>query len=360
MRFRAYAQLILVLFLAAQSGVSHSRRGRAEHTSAQQEAAETGSDVRWIDTHTHPLGGPGRRESVFSAERLNQVIAIHERRGVERALLLLPPSPRAAPAALETQLIQAVKSRPEHFAFLGGGLQALIQEAIESNMVSPELRGRFEAKAVELARAGAVGFGEMTALHFSFAEFHPYVEARPDHPLFLLLADLAAKYDVPLDLHMEAVTKDMATPGRLLQRSSLNPPTVRENVSAFERLLARNRKARIVWAHIGWDNTGDMTVALLRRLLEAHPNLYLQLRIPTVPGTFPQNNPLDRDGKLRPEWLDLIDSFPERLVLGSDTFMARPDFEEGLRLTASLLQQLPPKLARKVGYENATRLYRLR
>ena len=52
-------------------------------------------------------------------------------------------------------------------------------------------------------------------------------------------------------------------------------------------------------------------------------------------------------------------SFPDRFVLGSDTFMARPDFEEGLRLMGSLLQQLPRDLAGQVGWENAIRIYRL-
>ncbi len=27
----------------------------------------------------------------------------------------------------------------------------------------------------------------------------------PDHPLFLVLAEVAAKYGIPIDLHMEAV-----------------------------------------------------------------------------------------------------------------------------------------------------------
>ncbi len=213
----------------------------------------------------------------------------------------------------------------------------------------------------ELLQQGAVGFGEMTALHFSFRSIHPFVEAPPDHPLFLLLADIAARNDVPIDLHIEAVPKDMATPRRFMFISPLNPPSLRENIGALERLLAHNRGARIVWDHIGWDNTGGLSPKLLRGLLERHSNLYLQLKVSTLPpATFPEHDLLDSKGILRPQWLELIQSFPDRCVLGSDSFMARPDFEEGMRRTGSLLKQLPPDLARKVGSENAIRIYRLK
>lgn len=322
-------------------------------------AVPAACQVPWIDTHTHPLGGPRLRADVFAPERLDAVLSVGERWGVTRALLAMPPAPWERPQ-IERQIISAAKSRPERLGFLGGGLQALIAEAVRRGGVPEELRARFEKKVADLARGGAAGFGEMTALHFSFVEGHPYIEAPPDHPLFLLLADLAARHDLPIDLHMEAVVKETPTPPRLLALSPLNPPKVRGNLEAFERLLSHNHKARIVWLHIGWDNTGNITPARLRRLLEGHANLFLQIRIPARPGLFPENGLLAPDSTIRPEWLDLIRSWPERAVLGSDAFLARPDFEEGLRRTALFLRALPPELARTVGLENAKRIYRIR
>lgn len=106
--------------------------------------------------------------------------------------------------------------------------------------------------------------------------------------------------------------------------------------------------------------TGEMTVALLHRLLLTHPNLFLQLRIPPHPGDLPQNTPLDASGKIRPDWPESIRAFPDRFVLGSDTFIARPDFAGGVRLTGSLRRQLPADLARKVGVDNTVSVYKLR
>ena len=94
----------------------------------------------------------------------------------------------------------------------------------------------------------------------------------PDHPLFLVLADIAADNDMPIDLHMEAVPQDMPTPPRFALRGP-NPSNLKENISALERLLDHNPRPRIIWAHAGWDNTGERTVRLMRSLLAKHPNL---------------------------------------------------------------------------------------
>jgi len=87
---------------------------------------------------------------------------------------------------------------------------------------------------------GAAGFGEMAAEHFSGGT--PYQFAPPDHPLFLLLADIAARHDVPIDQHMNAVPRAMALPLDL--SSPFNHSQLHENTSAFERLLAVIRAQR--------------------------------------------------------------------------------------------------------------------
>lgn len=55
---------------------------------------------------------------------------------------------------------------------------------------------------------------------------------------------------MPIDIHMEAVPDDMPLPLGL--NPSHNPGILKANISAFERLLSHNRKAKIIWAHAGW------------------------------------------------------------------------------------------------------------
>ena len=102
----------------------------------------------------------------------------------------------------------------------------------------------FRREAEAIVKAGAVGFGEIAAEHFSSGRGnHPYESTRPDHPLLLALADIAAEHDMPIDLHMEAVPQDMPFPGR--RAGGANPENLKENISGLERLLAHNRNARI-------------------------------------------------------------------------------------------------------------------
>jgi len=118
-------------------------------------AVPAACQVPWIDTHTHPLGGPGLRADVFAPERLDAVLSVHERYGVTRALLAMPPAPWERPQ-IERQIISTAKSRPERLGFLGGGLQALIADAVRRGSVSEELRAR-AVRAIaairEMARA---------------------------------------------------------------------------------------------------------------------------------------------------------------------------------------------------------------
>lgn len=320
--------------------------------------------INYIDTHAH-LDGKYRSRGVFHSDydrTAETALATMNDLGIQKSLIMPPPFPPDHPGRYDYEdLAQTTKKNPERFPFLGGGgsLNPMVQEAVRSGNVTPDIQRKFEERAIEIVRDGAVGFGEMTAAHLSFAPWHPYEAAPPDHLLFLLLADIAARHDVPIDLHMEAVPHDMPLPARF--NSPPNPRTLRENLRAFERLLSHNRKARIVWAHAGWDNTGYLTVSLMRRLLETHPNLYMSVKIDRL--SLPQNRPLDENGGIRPEWVDLIRSFPDRFLIGSDQFYGipgltpkRPPSSRGPR---AFMNQLPQDLARKVGYENAIRIYRL-
>jgi len=70
-------------------------------------------------------------------------------------------------------LVEAIREHPGrlYLAAGGGTLNAMIH-SVERSEVTPALRQRFEEQAEELVRAGAVAFGETTALHLCMAEWH--------------------------------------------------------------------------------------------------------------------------------------------------------------------------------------------
>ena len=281
--------------------------------------------------------------------------------------IVLMPQPFAPDNAAKYDLesfLPAIKAHAEKFVLLGGGgtLNVMIQQAVKAGETTPELRKLFQARAERILREGAAGFGEMTAEHLSTPASSAYEYAPADHPLFLLLADISAPaWGAPIDLHMEAAPESIALPQGLA--SPPNPPQLHANIAAFERLLAHNPGARIIWAHLGADNTGYRTPELCRRLLHAHANLYMSIKIdPKAPGMNALLAGGKEDGKIDPEWLKLLQDFSDRFVIGSDQhygsdsdpLTGSPRWEAVVRL----FNQLPEDLRRKIGVENAARLYR--
>jgi predicted TIM-barrel fold metal-dependent hydrolase len=275
------------------------------------------------------------------------------------------PSPfdEAGPASFDVEFIKAeTKKYSDKIAVSGGGgtLNPMIEQAAHAGKVTPELEKRFKERAEEIASQGARGFGELTAEHRPSASTPSYQSVSPDNPLFLLLTDIAAEHNMTITLHMEAVSKTMPIPESWHVKNPPNPAQLPENIAAFERLLSHNPRAKIVWAHAGWDNTGSRTPELSRRLLQAHPNLYFELKIdPMNPGL---NSPLmgGATGTIKPEWLKLFQDFPDRFVIGSDQHYPMPkDPAQRWQAVVILFNQLPTDLRKKIGVENAMRLYRL-
>ncbi len=358
---------------------------------ASAESPEAGTQGR-IDTHMHlsavmagrggPPGGrsPGSRRpdgsAGLSAEdyaaAARRLIEMMDLRAIEQALVVVVPSKRGRDDA-ETdyrEIHDALRPHAGRLRMMAGGarLGALLL-ASDPAAVTDRQRRELEQTARQLIAAGAAGFGEMLSMHLCMSKSHHYLYIPPDHPLYLHLADVAARLDVPIDLHMEAVPEAVPMPANLRRACADNPQTLPATTPALERLLAHNRDARVVWQHVGWDNAGFNTVELLRRLLETHPNLYLGLRVEDrlqqVGGGGPMaNRVVDSGGTIRPEWRQLIADFPDRFVIGSDEFVTPADsrrrWPQSFDETWPIVDQLPPDLAAAVGRDNAVRIYKLK
>jgi predicted TIM-barrel fold metal-dependent hydrolase len=232
--------------------------------------------------------------------------------------------------------------------------------------VTAAVRDAFAAEAHRLIQAGAIGFGEMSSLHIALAEKHQYAFVPADHPLLLLLADIAAEENVPIDLHCDAVQSERTTPPRL-RRFPTNPERMPATLPALERLLAHNPNTRIIWDHAGTDHLGDFSPARIGAMLDRYPNLFLSLKI-AGPRAATENK-VFTGKRLNGEWRDLLIGHADRFVIGTDSFHGGPDgagviagftklTKPHMRTTKLLLSQLPPDVARKIGRENAHVLYR--
>ena len=333
--------------------------------SQAQAQAQGGSRIQFIDTQAQfdPFVLSGRFKEIVP-----HIIEEMDRHGVSKTFIVPPPMPEHMPQNMlydAEEIVSAIKGNPR-FAFLAGGgsLNQMILGTNPGN-VSESDKKRFRERALKILRAGALGFGEVTAHHLSLpgmGQDHAFSATAPDHPLLLLLADIAAEHDVPIDIHLDAVPADMVIPERLAAQQ--NPRNLKENMTAFERLLAHNRKAKFVWSHTGSDPPMRRTVNMVRQLLDKNENLYTSIRIIRT-GPAPAI-PLDDTGKLKEDWRQLLSDHRERFFLQSDLFyqIAPPLIGRGprdsLALVRQLLSQLPDDEARLIAYENARRVYKLK
>jgi predicted TIM-barrel fold metal-dependent hydrolase len=335
----------IMALLAAHALIAGYPQSGAEKSSAGMEPVP--ALTPYIDAHTH-FDDKDPEGTVRSA------LAALGRQNAAKIFFLTLPDTFDRPGSFDAEaLLPTAKKYPDKLAVLGGGgsLNPMIMQSVATGDAGPAVQKKFRERAEELLREGVAGFGEMTAEHFDGAT--PYQYAPADHPLFLLLADIAAEHDVPMDLHMEAVPAAMPLPADL--KSPPNPPRLHANIAAFERLLAHNPRAKMIWAHAGADGTGFRTPDLCRRLLQAHSNLYMEIK--ADPLAHGKNYPV-ADGRIKPEWLALFTDFPDRFIIGTDQHYPEPQGQQQRWQEMVLLfNQLPADLRRKIGTENIAHIY---
>jgi Tat protein secretion system quality control protein TatD with DNase activity len=116
---------------------------------------------------------------------------------------------------------------------------------------------------------------------------------------------------------------------------------------ALEILFAHNPKARIIWAHTGFSTPPEKVAAYLER----YPALWCELSY--------RYGITDGSG-LTPEWKRLFERYPDRFLLGSDTWIDQrwDSYGSIMGEYRSWLAQLPPVVAEKIAFRNAERMFR--
>jgi len=368
---------MLTTGVAAQPfGPGHPPTGRIDQSDPGRLLGLQGAPRKsHVDVHMHLVGG---RQGMFG-EAVEGCVARMQEFGITKGVVMGPPQP--PPGAFDaSDFISELHRYGDRFAFLGGGgtLNPMLHAHHDPENVTSEVKQEFVSAANRLLDDGAVGFGEIAVLHLSLVNRHPFEEVTSAHPLLSALAEVAARRNAVIDLHMDPVTAtdSMRTPSAL--KVPPNPPTIAGNIGGFERLLADNPGARVVWAHGGSDITGNLTPALVGRLMDAHPNLFMSLR--PVPPQANSANPFGlrfynlilTPSGIEPDWLALLRKHSDRFVIGSDSFFISPAAStEGaaamlsrgnqgrLIASATMLSRLPPDLATKIAMANPVRIYRI-
>ncbi len=149
--------------------------------------------------------------------------------------------------------------------------------------------------------------------YVAIGEFHLY-GADADLPVPRRMVELARQYDLMLHAHSDA--------------------------EAVERLFAQWPQARILWAHSGFDQP-----VKVREMLRKHKNLWADLAFRTDQAS---------GGKVDAEWRKAFEEFPERFMVGTDTFTPERWYFIGEHAgwSREWLKDLPPALAERIAWKN--------
>ncbi len=323
-------------------------------------------NLPWIDVHFHFT----MDDASTTQELAEKSLAFMQAENIRTLVVSSQPKPRPTGSDF-LEVMQALAPYGKRFAVLGGGNSVnSVMHLLYEKETGAEGLERFRALVAKTATSGVKGFGEIALHHISLNDQHAYELIPADDALVRIIVDAAAEHDLVLDIHFDAVLAAMARPEQL--KSPNNPATFEPNFEAFERLLAYNRKAKIVWAHAGGnDPLGNFRPALAQQMLEKHPNLYMSLR-PSAGGSGGRGPRAQQAGPISAEWMAVVEKYADRFVIGSDSFLVADSAKmvgaarifsarsaDVRRRVQEMLQSFKPDVARKVGYENAERLYKL-
>jgi hypothetical protein len=114
---------------------------------------------------------------------------------------------------------------------------------------------------------------------------------------------------------------------------------------AIERVLAQDPEARILWAHSGFDRP-----EAVRAMLRKHPKLHADLAFRNDHAT---------DGKVDPAWREAFLEFPNRFLVGTDTFTPERWYyiAEHADWSRAWLADLPRDIAERIGWRNGETLF---
>lgn len=150
---------------------------------------------------------------------------------------------------------------------------------------------------------------------------------------------LAAEYDLPVMIHSNITSKR--------ERNPLYLPELEES-------LRDHPQVRFIWAHAGTSKEIHRHQEKLtflhdevERLLGLYPNLYIDLS-----WTMLEPYMLDSDGEPDPLWLQLVERFPDRFMIGSDVVGKFDSLGKYMTGFDVFLDALPEAVAQKVAESN--------
>jgi hypothetical protein len=331
---------------------------------------------KYVDVHTHIIP---------AGMSLEEIIKNMDIEGIDTMIIMETPTAiYRETSQADYGIPSAAEKYPERFvALYGGEAITLLDSVVKKGSYTKSEEERYTTLLEDAMKSGKYnGFGEVALRHVSLGGEGADVTIPGDHPWMFIMSDIAAKYDVPIDVHMDVETGD-------------------EGIAGLENLLDYNKNTKIVWSHTAWsrNNYKSGSVESMRQLLERHPNLYSSIKIQTetefMDGSLGMTQPSSGSGtkqqsqkgtgsgtKQQPsagtgsdttqqpsqgtsmtinsEWLALFKDYPNRFMIGSDIKPGERDDEfKYVKAHRKFLEQLPSEILKAFERDNAKEIFKI-
>lgn len=321
-------------------------------TLAQAQSAEVASPrLSLVDVHSHLVRGLS----------LDQLIGIMDENGIAMAVLMPTyysgNKPDGQGITDENLVLDYYRKKPDRIIpFLGMQRPVLLDK---NRWLQPDEAAErlLRFNETRLGTGSFKGMGEFILCHYPYA--YPsgargeLIRIPADSALMKRFLDLAEKYKVVVSVHYEIDD---------------------ESLPSLKKMLEYGRRNTIILAH----NGGRADLSTVQTILDENPNVLLDwagmthfggygLTSPPPPGknlVWYVKNPIeDGKGHLRPEWKAFAEKNQDRIVgVGFDG--AHPEqftnpevYKRSLAVYRTMLSDLSPEAAAKIGFKNARKLF---
>lgn len=148
------------------------------------------------------------------------------------------------------------------------------------------------------------------------------------------------------EFHLYGKAAEKPVPRRMIQLAQRNSLLLHahSDTGAVDRIFRQWPDARVLWAHAGFDDPDDVAA-----MLKKHRNLWTDLAFRSEHAS---------SGKVDADWRKLFTAFPDRIMVGTDTFA--PErwhyVVEHANWTRGWLKDLPADLAENIAWRNGERM----
>ena len=113
------------------------------------------------------------------------------------------------------------------------------------------------------------------------------------------------------------------------------------DAAAIDLIFATDPDALVLWAHAGFDRPENV-----RAMLAKHKNLWADLAFRSDQAS---------GGKVSADWLPVFEAFPQRFMVGTDTFAPERWYyvSDHAEFSRQWLSSLPKDLAENIAYKNS-------